>query len=284
MKSLGTVYRGTQRATIEGARGVPSWAFSLPVALIWSANPSLGPAFTSTSTVRVGRATARKPLRLGGSGPYMTLRELLVALRYGKKNGITADEIQSVLRYLHRRLSSTKLMALGRFGYRVVDEEGEPVDESDLPFSLDPRFQQTLISQFGDDLEYTASGKDTLDMADRLTVDAYAFTDSPKVQEVARRVGYDALIYDDVFVGGPAAAEALLGVKEDDFYDLEGVEGLFDLEDEEVPTHLTYRPLTESAIEVVEVLPAAVALERWRSSSEGRAYGRSVRRPMVRRR
>lgn len=271
-----TVYRGTQRLQIEGVRGALSWAFSLPVAIIWSANPETGPAFTPTSTVRVGRATAKKPLVMGGSGAnFMTLAELLGPLRYARKNGITDDEVHKVIAGLHRRLTRPSRGGIGTFNYRVTDGDGEPIDEDDLPFSFDHRFQQTAISMFLDEWEMSSSTKESMALSEHLTVDAFAFADSKTVQEAARRLGFDAMIYDDVFQGGPRAARALLGVE--DVLDLDGVDEVYDLDEEEVIAHSTYRPLTESAIEVTEVMSAVSAVERWRATAEGRAYGRSQR-------
>ncbi len=260
-------------------RGAQSWSFSLPVAIIWSAKPGdflrgVKPSFTSTSTVHIGTASAKNPLVLAVES-HASFAEILASLKFRKKGGITEEEAVRVLNYLHNRLSGRAKG--GEFAYRVYDEDGEPRDERDLPLSFTN--PATLISNFRDDWE-VYDDNDQIDYAENLVADSYIFADAPRVQEAAKRLGHDALIYEDVFQGGTTAAEVLLGTDVDD---LEGIEQGLDLEEEFVPMHQTYRPLVDSAVSNLRAISTEQALAMWQASmKKGLTRGRA--RPSARRR
>jgi hypothetical protein len=247
------VYRGTQLATVTGKLRSTSWTDSLPVAIIWAAVP--GDVFSSshaarhahfvpTSTVHEARVTApdAKVLKMGD---YTSLT--IGYLNRLLPSPMPDDEIRKIYNYLHNRLIGK--VSGGEFEYQWTDDEGNPVDEDILPFSLTQHF--TLISEARDEWEYDKQS------ADRFEVDAYALADSPAVQRAALAAGYEALSYRDVFQGGEWASKRLFNEEVDN---LDGVEMERDIKSELVPTHWTYRPLVPSAIEIVRSLPAEEAL------------------------
>jgi hypothetical protein len=253
-----TVYRGTQREVIEGARKGLSFTYSLPVAVIWSSRPGdewgrRKPSFLSTSTVHVAKIDARNPLTLGDES-YVTLGDVIRLLGYGKSDGIPDEEVRKVYNYLHNRLIGKA--PGGEFSYRLVDEEDNPVDDSDVPLSFTT--PETVISWHARgawDLVYEVG--ESLEAADRLTADTFIFADAPAVQRAALARGHDVLVYRDVFAGGERAAKELLGRKVGDFIEVDMDR---DLEGERVPTHWTLRVLDPSAIVEMSAVPTAEVL------------------------
>lgn len=262
------VYRGTQRREIKGARTGQSWAFSLPVAVIWSAVPGDPWAhskevrrahFISTSTIHIGQADVRNALNLGGI--YTSLAEVLRKLEWGSPEGITDEEVLRVFNYMHNRLIGKAKG--GEFVYQVLDEYGDPRDESEIPLSF--LMPMTLISEARDEWDAAYDRAEAMELAARVVADTFIFADAPRVQMAAKRLGYDALTYHDVFQGGESAAEELLGR---DVEDLEGIEQDYDLEDNWVPIHDTLRPLGDDVITDVVAVPTEEVLadmEEWRA-------------------
>lgn len=245
-------YRGTQRRDLGGVRGAQSWTDAIAVALIWSAVPGDPWAssrerrdahFIETSTVHAAHLALHHPLVIRET--YMDVADVMRALHYGEPNGITADEVRRVFNYLHNRIYGKA--PGGEFSYVVVDEDGEPLDEHDEPFSLTGTASHILdlrdeATQYGWDDEVV--GID-IKVAERLAADAYVFFDSKTVQAVARRLGFDGFVYPDLFQGCESAARDLFGLECDD---IEGVDDARDVKHETVFTHRTYRPLTEESV------------------------------------
>jgi hypothetical protein len=219
-----------------------SFAYSLPVAVIWSAVPGdvWGKSeahFLDTSTIHTAQADESNALDLGGYN-FMTMGDILMALEYGSPEGITESEVRKIYNYMHNRLIGKAKG--GDFLYQVFDEDEEQLDEYDLPFSLTS--PETLISVARDeDWDY----EPTIEVANRILADSFIFVDAPAVQKAALRLGYTSIIYQDVFAGGTSASKTLLGK---DVEDLEGIEMEYDLDNEEVPTHKTFRVLDPEAI------------------------------------
>jgi len=257
IRCMETVYRGTQRPTLEGVRKGASFAYSLPVAVIWSARPgdiwlNIKTQFLSTSTVHTVQIDPHNPLKLSNKS-YTYLGSVLRALGLTDDDfadDATSSEVAKVYNYLHNRLIGKAKG--GEFLYRVFDEEGERRHEDEVPLSF--RHPQSLITLARDDWDYEPS----LDTADQLQADTYIFADAPAIQRIAIRRGYDALIYPDVFQGGKSASEELLGCPVDR---LEGIEMDLDLEREEVPVHWTFRPLDERVIVEVMSTPTANVIQ-----------------------
>lgn len=251
------LYRGSQRLDDRTVRGVPSYTPSIDVALVWSAVPGDAwsrrpPSFLPTSNVQAVDMEIARPLVLDEHGSHVSLSQVLDRLRHGEPGGITDEEVSRLLRWMHRR--AIGVVPGGDFRYIVRDEEGEPIDPDDVEFSLvDP---QTLLSQAQQDWEY---GDRTVPAVE---ADAYVFADAPTVQKVAGRLGFDAIVYRDVFQGGKSASPALLGV---DVLDLDGVEEELDLDLEYVPTHLTVRPLAGAVVREVWRKPSAEVLSQMSS-------------------
>jgi hypothetical protein len=111
----------------------------------------------------------------------------------------------------------------------------------------------TMISEFRDDFESAGD----IGFGDYLEADTYIFADAPAVQEVARRLGYEAMLYPDIFQGGSYVTEELIGLPAND---LQGVLKDQDLEGEWVPVHDTYRPLVEGSILETEAVPTQEVL------------------------
>lgn len=225
------IYRGTQRTAIEGCKKLLSFAPSLDVAMIYSAHPgdvwSRRPAgFLPTSTIHIVEMPNARILNLGEGDNFASFSGILRQLRFGEEHGITEEEARKILNYLHNRL--TGRVPGGEFTFKITDEDG---DEVEFDFS----FRETDISQFRD--EHFEWDHDT---ASQLEADTFIFADAPAVRTVARRLGYDALSYEDVFSGAVTAAPQLLGREVED---LEGVEMNFDIEGRDVPVHQTIRPL-----------------------------------------
>lgn len=237
-------FRGTQkRDPSVGVRRILSFTPSLGAALVYSARPSdvwanrPKATFLPTSTVYAAYIHSKRPLRLSES-LQVSMGDVVRSLDYGKPNGITGDEVKRIFNYLHNRL--TGRASGGEFGYKVFDEDGDLMDENDLDLSFfDPI---TLISEVREDFEW--NGKKHID---RVFADAFIFADAPAVQRVALRLGYDILIYPDVFAGGEYATPQLLGVE---VFKLDGVSKKWDeIENEFVPSHETARCLDPEKLE-----------------------------------
>jgi hypothetical protein len=250
------LYRGTQLAKQKGRQKVTSWTTSLPVAVIYSARPGdvwggTPPRFLSTSTVHVGEMSDdAKLLVLCDGNNACSFGQVMEELDYDKPDGLTYAEARKILQYMHNRLIGRTTG--GSFSYVVFDDEGEPMDEHEVPFSL--RDPETLISYaFIEEWEYEPEKIGPL-----LWADAFVFADSATFRNVARRLGYDAVIYMDVFQGGEFAAPPLLGC---DVYELDGVDEVFEIyEDETLPAHETVRPLHKDTIKDTETVPTETLL------------------------
>lgn len=239
-----TLYRGTQRTSAEGVRKAHSYAYSLPVAVIWSARPgdvwsNTKTKFLPTSTIHMIEANIRNPLKLGERyESFSGLGDILEKLEFETSNGITKQEVLKVYNYLHNRLIGKA--SGGEFSYVVVDEEGNDIfNEDDIPLSFS--HPQTLVSLAKEEWNYEPNIK----TANYLIADAFIFADAPAVQRAALALGYDALIYSDVFQGGEDAARELLGKN---VQELPGIEIQRDLNGKRVPTHITVRPLSADVI------------------------------------
>lgn len=242
-------FRGTQTAKTERTvRGLLSYTPSLAVAIIYSARPGDAwgqrkPEFLRTSTVHAAYLEVGKTLVLNDHGLTIGLGDVLRKLEYGN-DGIADDEVLKIYNYLHNRLIGKA--EGGKFAYNVVDEDGEPLDEGDVPFSL--RDPQTLISLARDDFDYS------LEAADSVEADTFIFTDAPAVQRAAKKLGYDAVSYNDAFIGGKEAAEHLLGRN---VLELEGITEMQDVEGEWIPSHFSVRPLSVDSVREEWTRPTA---------------------------
>lgn len=239
-------YRGTQRASIRGAQKTLSFTPSLPVAVIWSARPGniwlgMSPRFLKTSTVHKVQLNTKKQLTLPEYS-HVALSDILTALKY-EEGGISCKEVRKIYQYLHNRIIGKAKG--GDFSYRLYDEEGEEVDDYEVPLSL--RRPHTIISWYGFD---QWEDEPTLETASCLWADTFVFADSPAVQRAAKAQGYDSIAYVDVFAGGEYASADLLGCP---VWDLSGVEE--DTEDKGVPVHWTVRPLDMKIIKLLESVP-----------------------------
>lgn len=260
-------FRGTRTASSQLTRlGVTSWTPCLGAAIVWAAQParalthSSKATFLPTSTVTAAHIASRKTLSLGG--PDESVGQVLRRLRYGKRGGIGEDEARKVFVYLHNR-------AIGRvsaplFKYRVFNEDGEVLDERDLPLSL--RDPMTLISEALSEFEY--AGDEALHVADRVSVDAFALADAPAVQREAIRQKFDAIEYVDAFGGANYAFEDLLGIPPEQVPCLIEDEDPFG--DDLGWFHQTVRPLTDSIVTVQWSEPAEkIAVEYVASIRDG---------------
>ena len=243
------LYRGTQRYVTSGVRGATSWTDSLPVAMIWSAVP--GDAWASsrerrvthlieTSTVHAAKLTLRQPLVIEWMSS--SIGDVMRALSFGEPGGITGDEVLRIFNYMHNRMIG-KAQG-GEFKYIVYDEDGDEVDPNERDFTLD--INDSLIRDVRGEFDYAHSAEDQFAIADRIAADGYIYWDSKTVQTVLRRLGFDGVIYPDVFQGCEYAARDLFG-KDVSCEDMIGVAQDMDINGDEVFTHLTYRPLDEGA-------------------------------------
>jgi hypothetical protein len=250
-----TVYRGTQRETLEGVRKGASFAYSLPVAIIWSARPgdiwhNRKTQFLPTSTVHRAQIDARNPLELSDEN-YSTLGDVLRALQFGASDGITEDETRKIYNYLHNRIIGKA--SGGEFAYRVFDFDGEERDEDEVPLSFTN--PESMITLARDDWDFES----TVETAERLVADTYIFADAPAVQRVAMRLGHDVLVYPDVFQAGEDAAQELLGCR---VSQLDGVSTARDLKGKRVPVHGTLRLLDPTSIIEIGGVPTTSLLEQ----------------------
>lgn len=245
------LYRGTQTSSVKGVREALSYTPSLPVAIIWSAHPgdtwgNLAPHFLPTSTVHRAKLNTKKILELS-EYTHATFGRILRKLKYGRPGGIDDREALKILQYMHNRIIGKARG--GEFKYAVLDEEGEHLDPEEVPLSFtDP---VTLISEVKDEFQSASFDgiKEALTVADRIEADTFIFADAPAVTRAALKLGYEVMWYPDVFAGGEFGAPPLLGMNVED---LQGVEMDYDIEDDEIATHDTYRPLVEGAVIPVE--------------------------------
>lgn len=244
--------RGTQKPDDKGIRGAASYTPSLPVAIIWSAVPgdmwARKPAhFLPTSTIQFARLKTGEGriLRLSDSN-YESFAEILGLLKYGERGGIDQDEAVKILQYMHNRIIGRARG--GEFRYIVLDEDGRPEDEGALPLSFTN--PMTLIGELKDAFEWD-DRHFLVSHANRLTADTYIFADAPAVQRAAVKLGYEAISYPDLFVGGESAAKQLLDME---IEDLQGIQMQRDIDSDEVPTHETIRPLTKGAVEPIKAV------------------------------
>lgn len=250
------LYRGTQLAKVRGRQKTTSWTTSLPVAVIYSARPGdvwrgTGTRFLDTSTVFVAElAPGTLILDLCERGPNCSLWKVMQQLKYGTSNGITLEEVEKIVQYMHNRLVGR--VAGGEFSFVFFDEDGEPYDDEDVPFSV--RNPYSILSWHF----MTEFDDDPREVALRLWADSFIYADSATFRKVARRLGYGAVRYQDVFQGGVFSAPELLGCEIDE---LEGVEMDLDIhEDEEIPVHETLRPLYKDVITIERNVPVAELL------------------------
>jgi hypothetical protein len=273
-------YRGTQTAqALRGVRGVTSWTDSLTIALIWSAVPgdvwaSRKTSFIETSTVHAAHLALRNPLVFKHNGA--SVGDIMRALRYGEPNGLTDEELRRVWNYLHNRLYGKAKG--GEFNYVAYDEEGDELGSDEEPFSIQGNVSH--FTELRDEQEY-AEGEQLFAIGDQIAADAYVYFDSKRVQEAARRLGFDGLIYMDIFEGCQYAAEELFDPREVDCELIEGIEIDQDVKYDDVPTHWTYRPLYEDRViplwsEPAEEL-AAKGQEREGVVAEGARRGEVIR-------
>lgn len=236
------LYRGTQRPSTGGRFAIESWTPSIGVAVIWSGQPGNPYAHDKalrktnllpTSTVHAGcLPTGAKIVDVAMDESHVSLGHVLRLLGAGESDGIPFDEVRKILNYLHNRAIGKVRGANPEFGYRI----GEPDDdgfELDLGDILRGR---TAFLALRDELEF----RDALEVGDELVADTYVFMDAPAVQRAAVARGIGALRYLDVFEGGITAAPALFDREIDD---LDGIDRVLDLEGEDVPVHVTVRPL-----------------------------------------
>lgn len=257
------LYRGTQYPGRKGLQKTTSWTPSLPVAVIYSAVPGDPWAsnrerskahFLDTSTVHSAELKdGAKVLDLCGGGNYCSLYHTMEKLDFGKPDGLTHGEGEKILIGLHNRYMREVTMSGGPFKYAVYENDDleDRYDEDDVPFDI--RRPQTLISWIVlENWEY-----DPKDTGRAFLIDAFALADSPTFRNVARRLGYEGVKYEDVFAGGEYAAPKLLGC---DVEELEGVEEEYDLEGDEVPMHETFRPLNKDVLTDFEKTPTEEVL------------------------
>lgn len=252
-----TYFRGTLTADTSKTAlgGAPSWTPCLGAAIVWSASAASvwstdksfrRARFEEGSTVTAARISAAKVLDLGG--PDQSIGEVLRALSFEDGDGITTDEALRIFNYMHNRLIGKARG--GEFKYRVFDENGEPLDVADVPLFFSR--PETLISMAREDFD------GDLSVADRVTADVFIFADTPIVQKVARRLGFEAIVYLDVFGGGPGALHDLMGLKPEHVDCLTEEDDPFadDWRDDTAWFHETIRPLSADIVQVEWSEPA----------------------------
>lgn len=257
------LYRGTQYPKAKGRQKVTSWTPSLAVATIYAARPPGDTfsgrdtaAFRDTSTVHSAKLRkGARVLDLCSGQNTCTFSTMMKELQFGEPDGMTQEDGVKILQGLHGRYMREVGWSGGPFQYIVFeeDEPDEPMDPEEVPFDI--RHPQTLISyEVLEEFEW----RDMWGVAQRFVIETFALADSPTVRNVARRLGYDAITYQDVFYGGRAAAPLLLGC---DVFDLPGVTEGGGIEEDDVPLHQTFRPLNKGTlvdrrmVPLKEVLP-----------------------------
>jgi len=276
-------YRGTRSVDPTQTRlKTLSFTPCLGAALIYSAQPGdtwgkRKTAFVDSSSVHAATLDADPKLVLGDE-ITIGLGEVLRELRYGKENGITHEEVLKVYNYLHKRALGQ--VAAGEFVYRYHDEDGEEIEDADIPISFSNPY--TIINYLAkEDFDGASDDEEALAAADRLVADTFVFVDVPTVQKVATRLGFRSIFYTDVFGGGESAAEELLDAAIDD---IDCVSMCTDLDGRDVPCHETVRPLPGAVIEYEWTRPSKeivdMALGREQAASANRR--RKSRSPSAR--
>ena len=258
------LFRGTRTARPEQTvRGAVSYTPSLFVASIYSARPgnvwSSAPAhFLSTSTVRA--ITLRDPriFDMRDLGSYCSLSEVLKMIGYPEN--ISEAEVRRIYNYMHNRILGKARG--GEFEYKVydIDDDYEEVNKSDVPLSF--LFPETAISYVAREaFDFDPS----LSTTSNVVADTFIFVDAPKVQKAIRHMGYDIIAYVDVFAGAQYAASDLFGMDEEEVMNQEGLWEDYDIEDDEVVVHESYRILEPGVISGVETMPVAEAVDMLRN-------------------
>lgn len=234
-----------------------SFTDSLPVAVIYSARPGdqwgrRDPEFLPTSTVHVVDVNL-KPFYLGSADRmelYYSLGDVIRDLHY--PSDINEDEVTRIYNYLHNRLINKATG--GEFSFKLFDENGRELDDDLAGVPLSFRHPQTLVSWVArgewDDSPRPAT-------ADHLVADTFVFADAPAVQRAVVRMGFNTVVYADVFQAGSRAALSLLHTR---VYDLPGVHKSIDIDAAHVPAHWTFRLLYQNAIRGVRSIPTADVL------------------------
>lgn len=266
----GTITKEQEKTSLGGAA---SWTPCLGAAIVWASVPpsvwssfeeSRRARFVDGSTVTAAKVSAAKVLDLGG--PDQSLGEVLRALSFEEGDGITTDEAMRIFNYMHNRLIGKARG--GEFKYRVFDADGEAMDPRDVPLSFS--MPETLISMTRDDFDLArpdtlpttpaqARVAARLAKADRVSADAFVFADTPTVQKVARRLGFDAIVYLDAFGGGPGALRDLMGIDPEQVDCLTEEDDPFSDDDWRQNTlwlHETLRPLSDDIVKVEWSEPA----------------------------
>lgn len=232
-------YRGVRRPELKGYLPLQSFTDSPDIASIYAAQPPSDwqdEHYTHGSSVFPVHIKMSNPLTLKGHA--MHFDDILKVLQYGKPNGITHEEATKVLNYLINR-NAGKVKA-GAFNHQVYDDEGEEQESNlgDLLFG-----GRTALHDLREDFKYSDDFEDeAMAAAQRLKADTFAYVDSPRFKEVAKRLGYDGVIHDDVFDGAASAATKLLDKAP---VQLQGVKaGGYGAK----YTHPTYRPFDEHQI------------------------------------
>lgn len=256
-------FRGSQsKDWRRGVRGSTSWTPCLAAAVVYAAKPgegllSSGPAFLKTSTVFAAEIEYRSPLILPKD---TTLRHVLESLRFGHDEGMSLRDVKSTLMYLSKRYVGA--VPGGSFKFVLLDEDGDPREDEGF-ISL----RRTPIHDFWQDFEFEDEDAQ-LHEAGLFVSDSFVFADAKPVQDAARRLGYDAIVYEDVFGGAEYALPDLVGISPDEvsclFHD-EDPMSFWSEEDEYQWYHETVRPLNEEIVEITGSVPAQDAAESLRS-------------------
>lgn len=268
VKLNGVIYRGTQ--TLEPNKGrlaVTSWSPAVEVAMVY-ASPPPGNGWVAGSTVHAARIQARA-LDWTSWGHQSDLYSLLYSLDYGKPRGITRDEADSILQYLHKReLGRTKFSEFKAVYFEEGDEEhSEPIDP---PLSFD--YPQTRASMFWD--SWNDENEDGRD-ANRLWLDVFAFADAPQLPAICRRLRIQALVYRDSFDAIEWVAPRLLGVKAEELLDRDVVDQpgdefeFGDQANDDAWTNATVRPMHGTKLTPLWSKPAAEVVATWRAGAFG---------------
>jgi hypothetical protein len=250
------VFRGTRLSHVKGRLQGASYTTALPIALIWSARPpnpwgskaQAKAAFVPHSTVHFARLDPSTVLELYDSN-HMSMEDVLLKLRFGEPDGITAEETEKVFHYLTNRLSGRA--PGGEFRYRMQDMEDENIEGSIFTFASE---HYRRFYWDSDDIE-TARG---------FIADTFIFADSPTVQKVAARLGYKVLSYPDVCGGCEQAVEDLFDLK--DVYALRGIFRELDVEFTYMPTHTTLREIVPGGIVPTGAIRSSELLRRLKPS------------------
>ena len=251
-------YRGTQtdehtRTQFKQLSFTPclgaALVYSAVPANAWSSSKELSKAhFVEGSTVTAVRLDVEPYI----DWPYLSLSigDVMRALKFEEPDGITEEEVRRIYNYMQNRILGKA--AGGEFKYKLFDEDGDEMSDEDLEEEKD--ILTTGIAWARDNWDYDA----TLHTADCVAADTFIYADCPVVVKVAQRLGFRGIRYLDVFDAGYAVKD-LFGIE--DIFEIECVEQEEDIEWEEVPSHVTVRPLAGANVEVVWQKPALVVME-----------------------